>query len=78
MIGAAMLRNVIGAIKDRTSIGDGPHTPTRGVTANNPEPGAKPGDPTGSKWEDEATEERAGRPRRSAKPTTRPSEYSYF
>ena len=36
---------------------DGPHTPTRGVMANDPEPGAELGDPTGSKWEDEAIEE---------------------
>ena len=36
---------------------DGPHTPTRGVTANDLEPGAEPGDPTGSKWENEAIEE---------------------
>ena len=57
---------------------DGPHTPTSGVTANDLERRTEPGDLAGTKWEEEATRERAGRPRRSAKPTVRSSEYYYF
>ena len=49
---------------------DGLHIPTSGVTTNDPELGTESGDLTRSKWEDEATGERAGQPRRSAKLTT--------
>ena len=57
---------------------DGDHSHTRNATTNGPEPGSELEAPTRSKREIEAVEERKGRPRRPAKPTTRPSEYYYF
>ena len=56
---------------------DGDHS-LRDIAANGPDPIIEPGAYVAPESEVEAVEERVGRPRRPAKPTTRPSEYLYF
>ena len=56
---------------------DGDHS-LRDIAANGPDPITEPGAYVAPESEVEAVEERVGRPRRPAKPTTRPSEYLYF
>ena len=56
---------------------DGDHS-QRDITFNGPDPITEPGAYVVPELEVDASEERVGRPRRLAKPTTRPSEYLYF
>ena len=57
---------------------DGDPPSTEDAATNYPEPGAGPGTHTETNREIEEVKERKGRPQRSAKPTTRASEYYYF
>ena len=57
---------------------NGDHSPPRNVATNGPEPVTEPEASAGSEQELEAVEAQKGRPRRPAKPTTRPSECVYF
>ena len=56
---------------------DGDHSPGE-VAFNGPDPVTEPEASAEPVKEDEAVKERIGRPRRPAKPTSRPSEYFYF
>ena len=56
---------------------DGDHS-QKDITFNGPDPITEPGADVVPEFEVDAGDERVGRPRRLAKPTTRPSEYLYF
>ena len=62
-------------IKERET--DGGHS-QKDITFNGPDPITEPGAYVVPEVEVDAGDERVGRPRRLAKPTTRPSEYLYF
>ena len=61
------------AISSPLVVFDGSHAPAEEITANDPT-----ATPVGAKADDEAPGERAERPGRSPKPTTRTTDYVYF
>ena len=63
---------------DTTANDERNSSPVDDTTANDPEPGAEPDTYTGTNKEIEKAKEQKGRPHRSAKPTTKASEYLYF